>query len=43
MYRISFLANAEGKPGFKSIKLTTEVPNAEIVAASKIHIPASGR
>lgn len=42
-YRISFLANTEGKPGFKSVKFTTEVPNAEIVAASKIHIPASGR
>jgi hypothetical protein len=42
-HRISFLANAEGKPGFKSVKFMTEVPNAEIVAASKIHIPASGR
>jgi hypothetical protein len=40
-YRISFLANAEGKPGVKSIKVTTEVPNAEIVAASKVYIPHS--
>jgi len=38
-YRISFLADAEGKPGVKSVKLTTEVPNAEIVAASKVYIP----
>jgi len=42
-YRVSFLASAEGKPGFKSVKFATEVPNAEIVAASKIHIPASAR
>ncbi len=39
-YRVSFLANAAGKPGLKSIKLTTEVPNAEIVAASKVPVPA---
>ncbi len=39
-YRVTFLANAAGRPGLKSIKLTTEVPNAEIVAASKVEVPA---
>ena len=40
-YRISFLANAEGKPGVKSVKVTTEVPNGEIAAAGKVYVPAS--
>lgn len=39
-YRVTFLADAAGKPGLKSVKLTTEVPNAEIVAASKVQVPA---
>lgn len=39
-YRVAFLAGAEGKPALKSVKLTTEVPNAEIVAASKVYVPS---
>ncbi|MGA2712622.1 MAG: hypothetical protein ABSG41_05905 [Bryobacteraceae bacterium] len=39
-YRITFPANADGKPGLRSVKPTTEVPNAEIVAASKVYVPS---
>jgi hypothetical protein len=39
-YRVAFPAGGEGKPALKSIKLTTEVPNAEIVAASKVYVPS---
>lgn len=38
-YRITFPADAEGKPGLKSIKVTTEVPHAEVVAASRVYVP----
>jgi len=40
-YRITLLAMGNGKPELVSVKLTTEVPNAEIVAASKVYIPAT--
>jgi hypothetical protein len=40
-YRIALLAKGEEKPGLKPIRLTTEVPNAEIVAAAKIYVPAA--
>jgi hypothetical protein len=39
-YRITLLARADRKPEFKSVKVTTEVPNAEIVAANKVYVPA---
>jgi len=39
-YRITFPANDEGKPGLRSVKPITEVPNAEIVAASKVYVPS---
>jgi len=40
-YRVTLLAKAEGKPGLASVKLTTEVPNAEIVGASRVYVPAN--
>ena len=40
-YRLSLQAKAERKAGLRSIRLTTEVPNAEIVAASKIYVLAN--
>lgn len=40
-YRLTFLARTDEKPGLRSVKLTTEVPNAEIVAASKVYVPAA--
>lgn len=39
-YRIAFLAKTEGKPGLTAIRLTTEVPNAEIVSANRVYVPA---
>ncbi len=39
-YRLSLQAGAEEKAGLRSIRLTTEVLNAEIVAASKLYVPA---
>ena len=39
-YLISFLAKPGKKAGFQSVKLTTEVPNAELVAAPEVYVPA---
>jgi hypothetical protein len=38
-YRLTFLAKPQGKPGFQSVKLATEVPNAELVAPSRVYVP----
>jgi hypothetical protein len=38
-YRLTFLAKPQGKPGFQSVKLTTEVPNAELVAPGRVYVP----
>jgi hypothetical protein len=40
-YRITLLAKAANKPELQSIRLTTEIPNAEIVAPSKVYVPAA--
>ena len=39
-YLVSFLVRPQGKAGFQSVRLTTEVPNAELVAADKVYVPA---
>jgi VWFA-related protein len=39
-YRVGFQPKAENKAGFQSVKVTTEVPNAELVAPSKVWVPA---
>lgn len=39
-YLLTFEAKAKPKPGFQSLKITTEVPNAEIVAPSRMYVPA---
>jgi len=39
-YVVTFLIEPGEKAGFQSVRLTTEVPNAEIVAASKVYVPA---
>ena len=39
-YVMTFLAKPGKKAGFQSIRLTTEVPNAELVAAGKFYVPA---
>jgi hypothetical protein len=39
-YLLTFLAKPEKKAGFQRIKLTTEVPNAELVGADSVYVPA---
>ncbi len=38
-YLLAFFAKPEKKPGLQRIKLRTEVPNAELVAAEKVYLP----
>jgi hypothetical protein len=40
-YRLTLMAVSSGKPELTPIQLTTEVPNAEIVAASKVYVAPS--
>lgn len=40
-YRLSILAKAESKPRYQHIRLETEVPNADLVAADRVYIPAA--
>ncbi len=39
-YVVTFLAKPGNKAGFQSVRLTTEVPNAEIVGANRVYVPA---
>ena len=39
-YLLTFLAKRRKKPGMQPVKLRTEVPNAELVAADKVYGPA---
>jgi len=39
-YLLTFLGKPERKAGFQPIKLRTEVPNAELVAADRVYVPA---
>jgi len=39
-YLVTFLIKPGNKPGFQAVRLTTEVPNAELVAASRVYVPA---
>jgi len=41
-YRLTLLTKPGAKPELTPIKFSTEVPNAEIVAASKVYIPGNG-
>lgn len=40
-YKLTLQAKTESTAGLRSIRMTTEVPNAEIVAATKVYVPAS--
>jgi hypothetical protein len=40
-YLLTFLARPEKKAGMQSVKLSTEVPNAELVGADRVYVPAS--
>ncbi len=39
-YLLKFLARAENKAGFQPVKVQTEVPNAELVSADRVYVPA---
>ena len=40
-YLLTFLAKPEKKASFQSVKLRTEVPDAELVGATKVYVPAA--
>jgi hypothetical protein len=40
-YKLTFLANGDKKPTRIHVKLETEVPNAELVTADKVYVPAA--
>jgi hypothetical protein len=40
-YLLTFLAKPQKKAGMQRIKLRTEVPNAELVAADRVYVPAT--
>ena len=40
-YLLTFLAKPVKKAGMQSVKLRTEVSNAELVAADRVYVPAS--
>ena len=40
-YWLTFLAKPQKKAGMQPVKLSTEVPNAELVSANKVYVPAT--
>ncbi len=42
-YRVTFLIAPGNKSGFREVRFTTEAPNAELVAASKVYVPADAK
>jgi hypothetical protein len=40
-YRITFLAKPEKKGTYQHVRLETEVPNAELVTADRVYVPAT--
>jgi hypothetical protein len=40
-YLLTFLAKPEKKSGMQRVKLTTELPNTELVGAAQVYVPAS--
>jgi len=40
-YWLTFLAKPQKKAGLQRVKLTTEVPNAELVSADRVYVPAA--
>jgi len=40
-YLLAFLPKPEKKPGLQSVKVRTEVPNAELIAADRVYVPAT--
>jgi hypothetical protein len=42
-YLLTFLARPEKKAGMQRVKLQTEVPNAELVSADRVYVPATAQ
>jgi hypothetical protein len=42
-YLLTFVAKPGKKAGLRSVKITTEVPNADLVSASNVYVPAAER
>ena len=40
-YRVTVLFKPAPKAGFRDVRFVTEVPNAELVSASKAYVPAT--
>jgi len=40
-FLVKFLANPGKKAGFQSIRITTEVPHAELLSAGRVYVPAT--
>lgn len=40
-YKLTFLATPDKKPTYQQMRLETEVPNAELVTADKVYVPAA--
>jgi hypothetical protein len=40
-YLVTFVAKPEKKSGFQKVKVITEVPNADLVAADRVYVPAA--
>jgi len=40
-YKLTFAIKADKKPGYQHVRLETEVPNAELVTADKVYVPAA--
>ena len=41
-YRVTVLMKPEKRGGFREVRFTTEVPNAELVAPARVYVPAAG-
>ncbi len=42
-YWLTFVPKAQKKSGWQKVKVTTEVPNAELVSADKVYVPATAQ
>ena len=40
-YRLTFLIKPEKKSSYKHVRLETEIPNAELVTADRVYVPAA--
>jgi hypothetical protein len=40
-YKLTFLAKADKKASYQHVRLETEVPNAELVIADRVYVPAT--